>query len=355
MDLGPTRSGTFCEYSTSVEEDDDPENLDDSYCESDESEHSDLDESEYTSLMDFLSDDTSADQASDGSGPRTLRQDLAEWAAAGKIPRIQVTKLLHILHAHHPDLPLDSRTLLRTMRVVNSREVEPGRYYHFGLAKGLVKLLNCMDSVPERLSLHINFDGLPLTKSTNSQFWPVLCKAVEDSGSHVVTVGIYYGPRKADDANEVLRETVEEANLLYVNKLQYEGRDIDICICGLLADAPARANASCTVPHNSYYGCSKCTTKGTYVRAPNALGGRITFPELDASKRTDESFRLRSQPQHHQQKRSILESIPNFDMVKGIPVEGMHLLDIGVMKKILLWMMSGKTTPARQPRREVFQ
>lgn len=53
-------------------------------------------------------------------------------------------------------------------------------------------------------------------------------------------------------------------------------------------------------------------------------------------------------------RQAILEAIPSFDMVKGIPVEGMHLLDIGVMKKILVWMVFGKTTPARQPRREVL-
>jgi hypothetical protein len=38
------------------------------------------------------------------------------------------------------ELPWDTRTLLATPRsILNIRIVEPGRYYHFGLASGIIK------------------------------------------------------------------------------------------------------------------------------------------------------------------------------------------------------------------------
>ena len=124
-------------------------------------------------------------------------------------------------------------------------------------------------------------------------------------------------------------------------------------VFGLLADAPARASAARIVSHNATYGCGRCTTTGKMVKMPGENRGRTTFPDLVAPLRTNESFRSRQQPAHHHIGRSFLEKLAGFDMVCGIAREPMHLLDIGAIKKMLLWMKAGKNSPARLKKSQV--
>jgi len=121
---------------------------------------------------------------------------------------------------------------------------------------------------------------------------------------------------------------VNEANKLALDGFEYRARLIKVKIVGLLADAPARALCTFTTQHNGHFGCSKCTSKGKTVKAPGETRGRTTFPDIDAPMRSDYSFRSRFQPGHHKEQRSILETLHGFDMVKGIPIDPMHLLGI---------------------------
>jgi len=123
-----------------------------------------------------------------------------------------------------------------------------------------------------------------------------------------------------------------------------------------LGDAVARAQAANIVSHNATFGCSKCVAEGVYVRMQNERGGRTTFPNVNAEKRTNMSFRgidQNRQAAHHHPGRSILEELVNFDMVRGIPDDPMHMFDIGVMKKSLIWIRMGRNTTARQTREKV--
>lgn len=67
---------------------------------------------------------------------------------------------------------------------------------------------------------------------------------------------------------------------------------------------------------------------------------RMHFSDFGKGKRTDKSFRDRSQPIHHKE-RSILEDLRNIDgsplvdMIKSFPTsDPLHLLDEGVMKRM---------------------
>lgn len=77
----------------------------------------------------------------------------------------------------------------------------------------------------------------------------------------------------------------------------------------------------------------KCTAKGKYIH------DRACYPYLKSFPlRTDDDFRQKLQRDHHTGT-SILESIPNIDMVKGFPSDSMHLLFLGIVKKLIvkLW------------------
>lgn len=68
----------------------------------------------------------------------------------------------------------------------------------------------------------------------------------------------------------------------------------------------------------------------------------MSFPTLDASKRSDESFRNREQQTHHKEY-SLLEELP-IKMVEDFPIaDPLHLLEHGVMKKLMKMWMKGST------------
>jgi hypothetical protein len=85
--------------------------------------------------------------------------------------------MLHILKTVLPFLPLDGRTLKKTMRVVSTKEVKPGHYYHFGIQDGIKKNIVNLNTVASNdIGIIMNVDGIPLTKSTNHQF--CVCRPV---------------------------------------------------------------------------------------------------------------------------------------------------------------------------------
>lgn len=91
------------------------------------------------------------------------------------------------------------------------------------------------------------------------------------------------------------------------------------------------------VNFNAKHGCQKCNTVGEYSHEYN----RVSFPNLDATRRTDDSFRKREDKDHHKEK-SIFENL-KIDMVLGFPSsDSLHLLDLGVMKRCMIRWIFGE-------------
>jgi len=114
----------------------------------------------------------------------------------------------------------------------------------------------------------------------------------------------------------------------------YNGYTKKINFFGFIADAPARAFLKCIKPHQSYYACEKCTVKGIYDK------DRVCFPDRSCELRTDSSFRLQTQPEHHISITPLTE-IPNFDVIKCVPLDYMHLCTLGITKKLLNLFVRG--------------
>ena len=110
----------------------------------------------------------------------SLGEQLAGWATTFNITNTSLSPLLSILNVFHTDLPLDARTLLRTLTIYPIHPVGTcGEMSYFGIATGIIRLadkgalfgLGQKDSI----QLQFNVDGLPLFKSSNMQLWPILC------------------------------------------------------------------------------------------------------------------------------------------------------------------------------------
>lgn len=89
---------------------------------------------------------------------------------------------------------------------------------------------------------------------------------------------------------------------------------------------------------NHRNGCQKCVVVGEYLKEFH----RMCFPNLDASRRTNNSFRNRAQSTHHKE-RSPFEDL-NIDMITSFPTsDPLHLLELGVMRKCLYrWVFGNK-------------
>ncbi|CAG9763551.1 unnamed protein product [Ceutorhynchus assimilis] len=186
-----------------------------------------------------------------------------------RVPQNTYTKLLHILK-QDLDLPIsiDARTVLKTKEVVpyEARHMFPGYYYHFGLKQSIISVLDRFNFTPlGELQIEINVDGLPLAKSSGSQFWPILCNIENLNNDFVFPVGVYHGFSKPVDPNEFLKYVADDFFQISSQGFKYKNKDIQVRITKVLCDAPAKAFILNIKSHNAYFGCTKCSTEGSFV------------------------------------------------------------------------------------------
>lgn len=133
----------------------------------------------------------------------SFTSQLQGWAIKHRITHVVLNELLGYVKHRYPEVPRDACTLLGTVRKVHADNVEPGRYYHFGISHCIVNLIQTSQYSVQNMQVietMINIDGLPLSKSSGSQVYPILCSLVNNY-TNVGIIGIYHGYRKPADAN----------------------------------------------------------------------------------------------------------------------------------------------------------
>uniref|UniRef100_A0A1Y1KAV2 DUF4218 domain-containing protein n=1 Tax=Photinus pyralis TaxID=7054 RepID=A0A1Y1KAV2_PHOPY len=257
---------------------------------------------------------------------------LANWAIVHNVPHKTCTGLLNILRSYTMfDLPKDARTLLRTPRKTSVISIEGGSYYHFGLCHVLEKMImdNCSDV--QNIDLLLNIDGLPLTKSSQSSLWPILCSNTINKKVHMVAA--YFGHKKPENSSEFLQVVTNELTDLCSNGYDANGKNICVNLHALICDAPAKAFVLSVKSHTGFYSCTKCTIEGHYK------SGRVCFPtDMNARLRTDEEFKDNAY-EDFQLGNCLLNAVPRFGPVTNVPLDYMHLVCLGVVKKLIsLWL-----------------
>ena len=279
-----------------------------------------------------------------------LGENLAAWAAQFQIKQNAIDSLLRILkQAGLPNLPITARTLLKTARTVPT-EIKSGvEYFYFGLKTGLLEQLtkypaNVIKSV-NSLELSFNIDGLPLFKSSAQSLWPVLCSIVNLKPVRVFPVALTLGKGKPTDL-DFLSETLTDLNDLLHSELQNGDDSIAVSVRCIVCDAPAKAFVKQVKQYSGYFGCDKCTQRGQWI-------GRLTYPEvIDLEDRTDASFRSRTYEDHHTGLSPFCR-LP-IDMVKAFPIDYMHQVCLGTMRRLLLAWLRGNRN-VRQSMNQVEQ
>jgi len=274
--------------------------------------------------------------SSDGEWGESKNDSIAsflnDWAMKHNISRVALNELLVYLRIFDKTLPKDSRTLLKTTTDYDIRSIQGGSYHHFGLQSALSKILSKATLTENSVvSLQLSVDGLPIFKSSSTQFWPILCRIVYPFETEPFVTGLYCGSSKPRDISEYLQELVSELKVLETG-LSVEGVNfpVRINVSCVICDAPARAYVKQIKPHNAYYGCDKCTQKGEWQ-------GKVIFPALDSPLRTDVQFDELQHPEHHDGVSPLADT--SLGMVTNFPVDFMHLVCLGVMRRLIwLWI-----------------
>lgn len=142
-----------------------------------------------------------------------FREEIRKWAVEKNITQAAVKDLAVILNKRFPDiLPNDPRTILNTPRQVHIKSIGQGEYWHNGVIETLKNVVSNTNVVPEKISLNINMDGLPIFNSSKKEFWPILCN-IQEINEPPFVIGIYYGIGKPKDLNIYLEDFISEMSI----------------------------------------------------------------------------------------------------------------------------------------------
>lgn len=310
--------------------------------------------SEHKNTDDFINDnhDDNDDFIQDECGVGNIFQrKLRQWALLFHISLVALTALLLLLKSviNFP-LPLDARTLMGTVRKVKISQMHKGEYHHFGLeraVRGILKEFSNQRKPINEVKLIFNIDGLPISRSGSEGLWLILCSEI--NGDAVYPVGAFYGKKKPNNANEFLKEFVDELTVLCNTGLE----GLQISCAALVCDAPAKSFVLNLKGHTGYDSCPKCLIKGKYIprkvkrkngkdHKKKAKRGTVCFPGTKSHPlKTDEGFARNDYDNFDTGTETILKSIPNFGCISNVPLDYMHLILLGVMKKIIKLLVNG--------------
>ena len=303
-----------------------------------------------------ISDDDYDTDISDDSHPYLL-QLLQKRAITSNIPLVHINAILIILRHFFPNLPKDARTLVDTPKEYKIMDVPGGHYHHFGLAHGILERLDMHPKYVQDnacIEVKVNIDGLPIFKSTIEQFWPMLGQL--ENEAQVFPIGVFVGQSKPQDLASYLSDFITETQSLKANGISYRNEVYAVNISKFTCDAPAQAFKK-KQRHTTVTSirCDKCCKEGAYPRDKH----KVIFPtEVTSAPRTDDKYRLRvavsgnesnvNDHDDHYRGKSPLSDL-GLGMTSQFPLDPMHLVFLGVSKKIIqMWLPGPGPLHAKQ-------
>lgn len=126
------------------------------------------------SVFENVECDVTNEKPTDEEIPTKLKDDLRIWVINHRITRSALSDLLVILiSAGFCFLPKDARTLMATPVKVPIDILSNGKLWYFGIQQCIKNVFAEIRNNIE-ITLDFHFDGLPISKSSSKQFWPIL-------------------------------------------------------------------------------------------------------------------------------------------------------------------------------------
>lgn len=207
------------------------------------------------------------------------------------------------------------------------------------------------------VTLTVNTDGARVYKSSASaSLYPLqffineICLKNRFKRSNILISSIAFG--KTPDMSSFMKPFVDEINLINNNdglKINIGGIEEHVFVIPLIftLDSVAKCDVLQKVQYNGYKGCPYCHHKGTLIPPSN-----IRYCKLHAGcLRTNSNTRSAMLKAYISGKRvrgykgiSVLYALPYLDLVWQVPVDKMHNMDLGVVRKLFyLWLSSGSS------------
>jgi hypothetical protein len=128
-----------------------------------------------------------------------------------------------------------------------------------------------------------------------------------------------------------------ELNNLVLNGISVGDAVLTVTVGSFICDAPARAFLKCIKGHGAYYACERCIIKGRW-------NGRVVFSLNDESSiplRSEASFNNFEYKDHQIDISPLINAGIGISCIKSFPLDYMHLVCLGVVKRILMFLKSG--------------
>ena len=113
---------------------------------------------------------------------------------------------------------------------------------------------------------------------------------------------------------------------------EHKGMRYTAKVSSVICDIPARAFVKKVKSHTGYYDCDKCNQSGEWL-------GKLIFPETNATQRTDVAFDEMADEHHHLGPSPLVGC--GIGMVSQFPLDYMHLVCLGVMRRLLMLLIKG--------------
>ena len=145
---------------------------------------------------------TTVDLDETAAQPLPLESRLFDFMCDHQITHSSMRSLMEILNSACPyfQLPKDPRTLMNRYKKPDAILVETEEFAYLGVSNALKFLYAEKQSLfteadsPETIKLTVNFDGLPTSKSSNKEVWPILMSTdICPEITHVI--GVFYGKK----------------------------------------------------------------------------------------------------------------------------------------------------------------
>ncbi|OXU18158.1 hypothetical protein TSAR_015164 [Trichomalopsis sarcophagae] len=149
-------------------------------------------------------------------------------------------------------------------------------------------------------------------------------KGSETVFKEVDFIGLYYGPEKPSDLNELIKAFVIELNELIKDEIEYGRKIYRVKLQCLFCDAPAKAYILKVKYHTGYY---------------SKIGVLRTDQGFKDCSYVDDGLN-----DNYQQDKAILCDVFGFGLVTNVVLDYMHLICLGVVLKLIELWISGQTT-----------
>lgn len=167
-----------------------------------------------------------------------------------------------------------------------------------------------------------------------AQMWPILCSIKK---FEPFVVALFCGNSKPSSVHDYLSDFLVELNNLVQNGISIGDAVLTVSVGSFICDAPARAFLKCIKGHNAYYACERCIIRGRWNR-------RVVFSlndDRNTPLRSEASFNNFEFKDYQIDISPLINAGIGISCIKSFPLDYMHLVCLGVVKRILSFLKSG--------------